>query len=177
METPATILSPSSEVRLLEQQTFDIAFEMALEQLAGGVPFTQFCTEYPSPSPSQPLDPTRFRAWIWKDQKRKQAYLVAKALGAEAVEDELIRISDGLGPDNLPSPNEVDRSKLQIDTRKWLLQVWNRRRYGDVKHIEQTTTTRVDVSSLSTDELRAKVLQGLGFEAESGPDSPFEDIL
>jgi hypothetical protein len=35
-----------------------------------------------------------------------------------------------------------------------------------VKHIEQNTTTRVDVSALGTEELRAKVLSSLGFGDE-----------
>lgn len=165
MDSPAVRPLPthtqSSEMLELEKQTFAIAFESALEQIASGTTLAIFCATYHSPLPAG-----RFRAWMFRDSKRKQAYLAAKALGAEAIEDELLRISDGLRADGSPMPDDVNRNTLQINTRKWLLQVWNRRRYGDVKHIEQTTTTKVDVSSLGTEELRAKVLHSLGFGDE-----------
>jgi hypothetical protein len=166
---PKPTHAQSSEVLALEMQTFEIAFESALEQIASGTTLAIFCANYIGPM-NAPLAAGRFRAWMFRDGKRKQAYLAAKALGAEAIEDELLRISDGIRADGSAMPDDVNRNTLQINTRKWLLQVWNRRRYGDVKHIEQNTTTRVDVSNLGTEELRAKVLSSLGFgdEFEAG---------
>jgi hypothetical protein len=161
-------VKPSGEVMALREQTFTIAFETILTQLASGITLTEAIREYSAPI--SPIDPAHFRNWVYRDKSRKNAYLVAKAIGAEAVEDELIRISDGINPNGEQSPEDVARSTLRINTRKWLLGVWNRRRYGDVKQIEQTTTNKLDVSSLSIDELQQKLLLSLGFGAENLPD-------
>jgi hypothetical protein len=153
----------------LEKQSFGIAFESALEALAGGTTLTEFCHSY-----HMPMSPVRFRTWMLQDQRRKNAYYGAKALWAEALEDELIRISDGIGPDgqtpnpNQPSlPEDVQRSTLRIQTRKWIMEKSNRKRYGDVKHIEQTTTntTTIDVTTMSLDDLKRFVLRQAGADA------------
>jgi hypothetical protein len=141
----------------LEKQTFEIAFEFALEHLADGCSLSEFCHGYHTP-----ISTSRFRTWMFRDPRRKEAYHAAKALGAETVEDDLIRISDGLRPDLTPTPEETARAKLRIDTRKWLLQVWNRKRYGDVKHIEQNTTTTIDVSTMSKHDLEQQLMRSLG---------------
>jgi len=145
----------------LEQQTFEIAFESFLEQISSGVSLERAIVQYHTH-----IIPARFRSWVYRDSARKQAYMVAKAIGADAVEDELIRIADGLNSDGNASPHDVARSTLMINTRKWLLGVWNRRRYGDVKHIEQTTTNRLDVSSMTTDELKRMLLKEMGMDGE-----------
>lgn len=145
----------------LEKQTYDIAFETALEHIADGMPLSQFCANY-----HQPLSATRFRTWMFKDRRRKEAYLAAKVLAAEAVEDELIRIADGLKADGTPTPDDTTRSKLMIDTRWKMLQVWNRQRYGDTKFIEQTTTQKIDVNTMSKDELEQRLLRAMGIDPD-----------
>lgn len=154
----------------LEKQSFGIAFEGALEALAGGTTLTEFCHNY-----HMPMSPVRFRTWMLQDQRRKNAYYGAKALWAEALEDELIRISDGIGPDGQHSsnssqpqlPEDVNRSALRIQTRKWIMEKSNRKRYGDVKHIEQTTTntTTIDVATMSTEDLKRFVLRQAGADS------------
>lgn len=151
--------SLSPEMRELEKQSFEIAFETLLEHLSEGRTFESFCNEYHTP-----LHVGRFRAWVFSRQKRREAYYVAKAIGAEAIEDELIRISDGIDADGNPSADDVGRATLRINTRKWLLQISNRKRYGDVKQIESHTTTSFDPSSLSTMQLQQRILQSLGME-------------
>ena len=154
-----TELSPEErQARLaLQEQTFSIAFETFLEQIAGGAPLNRVCLEYHTA-----IVPSQFRSWVYRDPKRKQAYMVAKAIGAEAVEDELIRISDGFDALGNPSPEETNRSALRIKTRQWLLEIWNPKRYAQVTKIEQTTTTKHDVSSMTTDDLRRLVMERLG---------------
>ncbi len=146
------------EMRELEVQSF----ESVLETLAEGRSLDEFCRTYHTQ-----LSAARFRTWIYRDRNRRNAYLAAKAVGAEAVEDELIRISDGVLADGSASTDDVSRSQLRINTRKWLLQVWNRKRYGDVKTVESHSTTRFDVSSASSAELQRRVLESLGLEGEA----------
>ena len=166
----------------LEKQSFSIAFEAALEALAGGTTLTEFCHSY-----HMPMSPVRFRTWMLADQRRKNAYYGAKALWAEALEDELIRISDGIGPDGQHPgsnqsgspqlPEDVQRSTLRIQTRKWIMEKSNRKRYGDVKHIEQTTTntTTIDVNTMSTEDLKRFVLRQAGADALDA--SALDDML
>jgi hypothetical protein len=154
-----TLSELTPEMRNLEVQTFTIAFESLLEHLTAGKPFDEFCRTYHTP-----LHTGRFRSWVFSKTPRRDAYYVAKAIGAESIEDELVRISDGISVDGSPSVEDVARSTLRITTRKWLLQVSNRKRYGDVKHIEQTTTTRFDPATLTTEQLEHKILEALGMD-------------
>lgn len=170
-QSNAVTLDQSKAVAALEIQTWEIAFETVLEKLAAGQTFDSICLEY-----HLELQPARFRSWIFRNPRRKEAYMTAKAIGAEAVEDELIRIADGLRADGTATMDDVPRSQLKIATRKWLLQVWNRKRYGESKHIEQTTTNTmtVDVRTMSTDDLKQFVLRQAGMGAEEGDFSPVD---
>lgn len=159
---PARAADMSSEMRELERQTFEIAFESALEAASTGITLEAFCTGY-----HVRLNAGRFRTWIWQHAKRRNAWLAAKAVGAESIEEELIRIADGIAADGTPSIDDVQRSQLKINTRRWLLTVYNRERYGDIKRVEQTTTTRIDPSSLSTPELQAQLLAALGMDVDA----------
>jgi hypothetical protein len=51
----------------------------------------------------------------------------------------------------------VNRSTLRINTRKWLLGVWNRKRFGDVKQIEQNVN--IDLSQ-AMQEAQARLDKG-----------------
>jgi len=146
----------------LEKQTYEIAFETALEAMVGGTTLTDFCHKY-----HQPISPVRFRTWMLRDERRKAAYHMAKALWAEELEDELIRISDGVGPDGQPTMDTEGRSALRINTRKWVMEKMNRKRYGDVKHVEQTSTSSmtIDVNSMSTADLKRFILRQAGADA------------
>jgi len=163
----------SKAVRDLEVQTWTIAFETILERMSEGVPFDTICKEYPTPPSVTPLSPARVRAWIFSNERRRNAYMAAKAIGAEAVEDDLLRIADGMRPDGSASLDDVPRSQLRIQTRKWLLQVWNRDRYGDVKKVEQTTTTKIDASNVPTEELRSRLLRSLGVDVGDIEDADY----
>ena len=160
---PAKQSEMSSEMLELEKQTFAIAFESALEHLADGATFQQFCDNY-----HVRLHPARFRKWIFRDSERRHAYEVAKAIGMEAIEDSLIRIADGINPDGSPSPNEVARSSLMIETRKWVMSKVNPRKYGDNKRIEQTSITRFDPNKMSNEELARQVFDALGINVIEG---------
>ena len=121
-------LSVASLRRENEQALFPALFERALDEIAGGNPLAQVVEEYPIE-----VSYTRLLSWIHRDEGRKARYFEAQVIGAEAVADQMIRISDA--SDNL---EDVQRSTLRINTRKWLLGVWNRKRYGETRQVEQT---------------------------------------
>lgn len=139
-----------------ELQTYTIAFEHVLQKVATGLPLSTTLREYHTQ-----IDPSLFRTWIYRDESRKKAWLVAKALSAEVMEEDILRISDGLDPDGNPSPNDINRAQLQISTRKWLMQVNNKKRYGDTKFIE---TTNTNDTNLTTEELERRILEQIGVD-------------
>ena len=138
----------------LQLQTYEIAFEHVLQKVAAGNTLLQTLQDYHSL-----IDPSLYRAWIYRDDQRKKAWMVAKALSAEAMEDDLIRIADGFDPDGNPVPYDTNRANLQISTRKWIMQVNNKKRYGDTKFIETTHTSDL---SLTTEQLEQRILERLG---------------
>lgn len=171
-EITRTLEEANRANRALMLQSFEIAFESILEHISNGQPLEQFVREYHTKLPVASL-----RAWIYRDPKRKNAYLVAKAIGAEAIEDELIRISDGVKADGSASLDDVARSKLRIDTRFRLLQVWNRKRYGDVKQVNTTSTTTLDVANMTSEEINRRILESMGvvLDPNSSGSAIFDD--
>ena len=167
---PATFPKPLSAMSLeekeLEQQTFSIAFESALEQLAEGTPLATFCRSYLDPQRRQ-LSPGRFRTWIFRVKRRRDAYDAAKAIGAEALEDDLIRIADGLDINGQPTLNDVTRSKLQFDARVKTMGYNNREKYGDIKKVEQSITTNFDPKAATMEQLQIRLLKTLGVDIEN----------
>jgi hypothetical protein len=92
------------------------------------------------------------------------------------VEDELIRIADGIRPDGTPDPEDTQRSTLKINTRKWLLAKLAPQRYGDKLHlaghdggtVKTETETRVAPDALRT---------AAGLERDAAPDADAEARL
>lgn len=84
-------------------------------------------------------DLKRFVAWVMRDENRKSQYYEAQAVGAEVLMIETPMIADA--SDSL---EDVNRSTLRINTRKWQMGVFNRKRFGDVRQIDQNVT--IDLS-------------------------------
>ena len=166
----ALVLAKQNEslLREVEKQSFAIAYEPLLEAVSSGTNLTAFCRDY-----HLPISPTRYRAWLMRDPQRFNAFRLAQKIGAESIEDDLIRISDGLDPNGTPTLDDVARSKLRIDTRKYVLQVQDKDRYGDVKQVNSTIVTIDEerARSMSTSEIKAMLVKRLS------DTSVIEDVL
>lgn len=130
---PAPRVSATDLARLKrenEEQFYPACFERALAHIAEGNPLTAALEQYPIA-----ITPQRLLAWIHRDPTRQARYYDAQAVGAEVVASQMIEIADASD-----AAEDVQRSTLRINTRKWLLGVWNRKRYGDIKQIEQNVT-------------------------------------
>lgn len=81
-------------------------------------------------------DVGRFIRWIMNDDTRRDRYYKAQESWSEVmlVED-MIRIADAD-----ESMEDTARSKLKLDTRWKILAVCNRKRFGDIKQIDQNVT-------------------------------------
>ena len=117
---------------------FTTFFETVLEEAANGIPLTQIINNDP-----RDFDYDKIRSWIMADPTRTAQYYEAQRRGAGAIEDELITIADGT-----LSPEEVARSKLRIDTRKFVLATWDRKRYAETKQLDITTTVKPDIRAI-----------------------------
>lgn len=160
---PLTVEQQQALTRAALEQTYSIAFEQFVEQVSNGRVLGELIAEYHTP-----LDPARFRVWIYADEKRKRAWLTAKAISAEVMEEELVRIADAQTTSGeLAMPEDVQRSRLKIETRLKIMAFNNRKRYGDIKHIKQETTTHIDTSGMDRDQLRSKILAKLGLGVDT----------
>lgn len=141
--TPATT-SNKQALAELNNIVFENMFEGVLVKISHGKPLTQVLEEdYRQPEYEY------FLRWIHKDEGRKARFYEAQELAAHIVEAELLKIADA--DDSL---EDVARSTLRINTRKWLLGVWNRKRFGETKQIEQNVT--IDISAAMA-EAQARV--------------------
>lgn len=124
---------PSSNRQLnreLSEVTYNAMFEHVIVKIAEGIPLKAILREdYRQP------EYEHFLRWVHKDEQRKSRYFEAQEVGAEIIASELLEIADA--DDSL---EDVARSTLRINTRKWLLGVWNRKRFGEVKQIDQNVT-------------------------------------
>lgn len=105
---------------------YEIVFMRALEQIAAGRTFQSVVNQ-----DFREFEYGAFLRWIKKDPIRHQLYKEAKELRTETWANEMIAIADA---DD--SMEDVARSKLRIDTRKWLMGADNRKQYGEIKTID-----------------------------------------
>ncbi len=121
IEEQDTAQRTCKEMMELMEKQYEIAFEHVLIQMAGGTKMKDAVNEYHTD-----IDPDKFRVWIWADKKRKRRYYDAKEIGAEAIEEETIDIADAKN-DTL---EDVQRSKLRVDTRLKIIGHRDRKRFG-----------------------------------------------
>lgn len=79
---------------------------------------------------------------LLKDRTVRKMYDEARELQAESFADEILDIADDSGDDRLENGRinheAVNRSKLRVDSRKWLMGSYVKRRFGDHKHVEHS---------------------------------------
>lgn len=121
--------------RQFEEQTFEAVFDDIIEHIASGQPLSAFVEMRPLD-----FDYRRCLSWIMRDETRKNRYYEAQEIGAEIVSHQILGIADA--SDSL---EDVARSTLRINSRKWLMGVWSRKRFGDIKQVDQNIT--IDLSA------------------------------
>ena len=112
-------------VKDLQDEIYGNLFEHVLDGIAGGENLMSLLNR-----DSRGIQMGRFIRWIMRDEQRKARYYAAQETGAEIICAEIQAISDG--EDTL---EDVQRSKLRIDTRKWLMGVHNRKRFGEKSEV------------------------------------------
>lgn len=77
-----------------------------------------------------------FLRWVKREPTRHERFKEAQEMRTEFIAGEILEIADGVGAIDPSSNDTVNRDKLRIDTRKWLMSAHNKKRYGETKQIE-----------------------------------------
>jgi hypothetical protein len=101
--------------------TQEIADRICAE-LAEGKSLRAVCAQAGMPAPSTVL------AWAEADKAFAEQYAGARARGYQLLADEILEISDDARGDDA---ERVARSRLRVDSRKWLLSKMLPKIYGD----------------------------------------------
>ena len=115
----------------IENLTFESLFDDVLDVVREGRMLVNQMFENDPRAPSY----ARFISWVYRDESRRARYEEAQMVGAEVIKQDMLTIADA--SDSL---EDVNRSTLRINTRKWMLGVMDKKRFGDTKQIDQTVT-------------------------------------
>lgn len=126
----------------LLQREYGNIFEMMIEAVCRGCAVQDVLE-----SETRLLSYEHFMLWVRSDRARRARFEEAQEIRAEILAGELLKIAD--------DDDDVARSKLRIDTRKYLMGAWSRRRYADTKTIDVTNTVSV---SGALDEARGRII-------------------
>ena len=138
---PATLIDPKERKRLsreLLDATFHAMFERVLTEITRGRTLKSIVSE-----DLREIDYAAFWQWIKRDSRRHERYKEAKELRTEWWAGRIIEIAEGTADDTSAALDDVARSKLQIDTYKWLMGADNRRTYGETRQIEVSTSISI----------------------------------
>jgi len=137
--------------------TPDIAKRICAE-LADGVSLRAVCKADDMPSEAT------VRAWALDDVEGFSAhYTRARELGYERLADDILEISDDgsndtyVDQDGNPRTDQdvIARSRLRVDSRKWMLAKMLPKRYGDKLDLSHSGSIKHQLADLSDDDLAA----------------------
>lgn len=106
-----------------------------LHRLEGGESMVKICE-----SPGMPSRTTVFK-WIATDKAFADRYAHAKDVGLEFMAEEMLKIADepvGSTDNGSTDNGAVQKQRLQVDTRKWLLSKLAPKKYGDRTKVEHS---------------------------------------
>lgn len=114
-----------------------------LERIADGETLTEICDSEPETYPTRQT----FRRWCRNDEKLWSAYVRAREQQAESWSDQIVEIADDSSKDTKTIETQggsyetvdkewVERSKIRIESRKWLMARIHSKRWGE--KVEQT---------------------------------------
>lgn len=119
------------------------------EQVAHGKTIRTICIDEDMPTVS-----TIFQ-WLLKYKYFSEQYARAREIMADILFDEILDIADNNSKDTeydydgneRPNREWMGRSKLKVDTRKWLLTKIAPKKYGDRLQVDQKTELSGEVNS------------------------------
>ena len=135
----------TKEHREVTHMMYEALFERVLEALENGEDFTEVVRNDP-----RPISSSKFRAWIRNNAERQKRFDEAELNGTRVLEDRML--SAAKGGDSI---EDVQRSKLYVETIWKVLQVRNRRRYG----VEKDAATADKVVNITISQVESPYKQ------------------
>lgn len=122
---------PSKSARELLHIEYEQVFERVIEDIYRGRSLQSLIdNDY------RAISYEDFLRWVKRDPTRHERFKEAQEMRTEFLAGEILEIADGIESVDPTSNDTVNRDKLRIDTRKWLMGAHNRKRYGETKQIE-----------------------------------------
>jgi hypothetical protein len=120
--------------------------DIICNRIAAGESVRKICLDDDMPNAS-----TVFR-WLGIHKAFSEQYAQAKATGAERWADEILSIAD-------QEDTDVQRDKLRVDSRKWLLAKLQPKKYGDFSRSELSGPNGgpLIIGQASDEELEARI--------------------
>lgn len=145
-----TRLPPSSRDLLHTQ--YDQIFERVIEDVYRGRSLQSLVESDP-----RIVSFEVFMQWVKRDPGRANRLKEAQEGRTEFLAGEILEISDGVNSIDPTSNESVNRDRLRIETRKWLMGAHNRKKYGESKQVELTGSVSI-VEALAA--ANARVIEG-----------------
>ncbi|WP_457660183.1 MULTISPECIES: terminase small subunit-like protein [Sinorhizobium] len=131
-----------------------------LEKLSIGKSLREICSAKGMPSEAL------VRKWISQDEDFGAQFARAREAGMEALGDEILQIADSQEGDliktedgrEIVNHDAIQRAKLRVDTRKWIMSKIAPKKYGDRLDLNHSGS----IDSLSDDAIDARLLKLLG---------------
>ena len=121
--------------------TYESIFERVVENLEIGVTASTTVKNDP-----RGIDLGNFVSWVRRDPTRFRRFEEAKQNGMLILGDKLMEIVE----DN-ESPEDVQRTKLRVDTLKWIMQSWDKRyRSNEKMETAQSGTININITGVES---------------------------
>ena len=148
---PAPI-KPSKEAKALLHLEYEQIFERVIEDIYRGRSLQSLIEDDP-----RIISYEDFLRWVKRDPQRHERFKEAQEMRTEFLAGEILEIADGVEAIDPSSSDTVNRDKLRIDTRKWLMSAHNKKRYGEIKQVELGGTISI-TEALA--QAQARVIEG-----------------
>lgn len=161
---PVTVRK-SKHTMHLQESLFESVFEGFMERVASGVPLQTIIDADP-----RGIDLGLFMRWIMKSKKRKAEYHECLKVCAEIMLLDIVQIADAQG-----TLEEVNRSSLRIESRKYFMKISDKHRFADTKTLDVNTNplTEDDLKDIPTEELMQMMIDG---EFDDPIDTELEEV-
>ncbi len=154
----------------------EIAAEIC-DRLAAGEPLRKICLDSHLPNAAT------VHGWVIDDYEGfHKRYARAREIQAEMIAEEIESISDDESKDifdkidgSTPNRVAVERAKLRVDARKWLLAKLHPKKYGEAKTVTHAGEMTVNQTQL-TPKQAADALLSAASEEDDGFDGESDEL-
>lgn len=153
--------APTLDTKALMHVEYEQIFERVIEDIYRGRSLQSLIEGDP-----RVVSYEGFLRWIKRDPQRHERFKEAQEMRTEFLAGEILEIADGLESVDPSSNDTVNRDRLRIDTRKWLMSAHNKKRYGESKQIELGGTISITEALAQAQQ---RVIEAEVIEVEDRP--------